>query len=278
MSNAQKTLLITGATGGMGSACALLAASRGNNLILSDLNSDKLKSLADKCAEYGGTVSYQVLDVTDSTAIDSFISDLQTANKLDAIIHTLGLSPAMAEWDKIITVDLISTVELLEKLKSVLKPGGCAVCISSMSAHMVPANADIDAAFAPPLDAGVLDKVRALPDQPLAHSGMAYAYAKKALLNYVVSHAMAWGQEGKRLVSISPGLIDTDMGKLEAESDKDAYAFMRPLVALQRDGLPREIATAALFLASDDASYISGCDLLVDGGFVASFLDSQRKV
>jgi len=273
--NSPKTILITGATGGMGSACAALAAARGCNLLLSDLDADKLRGLAGQCEKQGVSAEYRVLDVADSGAIGEFVDRLGAGGGIDAVIHTVGLSPHMASWEKIVQVDLIGTVALVEGLRTVIKPGGCAVCIASMSAHMVPPNEAVDTALSNPLAHGLLQTLEALPDKPLAHPGIAYAYAKRALLRYVVAGALEWGREGKRLVSLSPGLIDTAMGKLEAESDKETYAAMRPMVALQRDGLPAEIASAALFLVSDDASYITGSDLLVDGGFVASFRQSS---
>lgn len=272
-----RTILITGATGGMGRACAQLAATRGYNLVLSDLNDDKLKDLAEECTQTGVVTDYHVLDISDSAAIDRFTTELERGIGLDAVIHTVGLSPQMAAWDKIIEVDLIGAVGLLEALKPAIHTGGCAVCISSMSAHMIPPNPEVEAILSTPLAAGLVERLEALADKPLADSGLAYAYAKKALLAYVTNEAMAWGKEGKRLVSISPGLIDTDMGRLEADAQKETFAAMRNLVALQRDGNPEEIASAALFLASDEASYITGCDLLVDGGFVASILRQQRQ-
>lgn len=270
-----RTILITGATGGMGRACALLAAERGNNLILSDLNAASLQNLATECSQFGVTVAHHALDIADPAAIDGIIAVLKSGAALDAVIHTVGLSPHMAQWQKIIEVDLIGTVDLLEKLQPLLTTSGCAVCIASMSGHMIPANREIQQLLAEPLAKDLMEKISALPGQPLNHPGIAYAYAKQALMAYVARGAITWGREGKRLVSISPGLIDTPMGQLEAEADKDGYASMRSLIPLQRDGLPREIASAALFLASEEASYISGCDFLVDGGFVGAFRQTQ---
>jgi len=277
MANRTQTILITGATGGMGRASALLAAARGHNLILSDLFDDPLKILAGECERRGVTASWNALDISDSAAITAFVNRLQSGVDLDAVIHTVGLSPHMAAWDRIVDVDLVATVTLLEELRPAIRPGGCAVCISSMSAHMMPPDPEVEAILSEPLAADLFDRLRALPGEPLANSGHAYAHAKRALRNYVADQAAEWGREGKRLVSISPGLIDTAMGRLESDADKESHAAMRSLIALQRDGYPDEIASAALFLASDEASYISGCDLLVDGGFIASFLKLQRQ-
>ena len=142
---------------------------------------------------------------------------------------------------------------------------------------MVPASPEIEGILAKPLAPDLLARIQALPGAPLAHTGAAYCFAKKGLITYVMNRASEWGQEGKRLMSISPGLIDTGMNRMEADADKAGHVERVGMIALQREGRPEEIASAALFLLSDDASYISGCDLLVDGGCIAGFAKSQGK-
>jgi NAD(P)-dependent dehydrogenase (short-subunit alcohol dehydrogenase family) len=265
-----RRLLITGATGGMGRSSALLAASEGYELVLADLSEPKLHELAAACARHGAAATCQVLDVTQAASITALTAVLQSSGGVDGIIHTVGLSPQMAAAMRIIDVDLIGTVALLEQSRPYVRAGGCALCIASMSAYMVPANAEIEQALADAL-AGNMSRLKALTvaGAALEHPGMAYAYSKKALKQYVVDRAAAWGEEGKRLVSLSPGLIDTAMGRLE-ENAMDNFAEMRSRVALGRLGEPEDIANTALFLVSAKAAYISGCDILVDGGFVAS--------
>lgn len=265
-----RTVLITGATGGMGRACALLAASCGDNLLLSDIDAQKLAALAQECELLGVQVSCRTLNICDSAGVSRLVAELAGDRKISACIHTVGLSPEMAKWDRIVEVDLIATVRFIEAIRPALQIGGCALVIASMSAHLVPPNAAIDTLLFSPLQPDVLALASELEGAPLADAGLAYAYAKRALIQYVKREARAWGEEGKRLVSLSPGMIDTEMGRLEADSKTDQYAAMRKLVALQRDGNPREIAGAALFLVSDAASYITGTDLLVDGGFVGA--------
>jgi NAD(P)-dependent dehydrogenase (short-subunit alcohol dehydrogenase family) len=273
---AARRLLITGAAGGMGSACALLASAGGYQLVLADLSAAKLEALASRCREQAGSVECHSLDVTSADSIRELAQAVRGRGGIDALIHTVGISPQMAGWEKIIDVDLIGTTAFLEAVRPSLKAGGCALVITSMSAHMVPADAILDAALADPLAPGLMEQLRALSSPLLAHSGMAYAYAKKALKNYVADHAYAWGGEGKRLVSLSPGLIDTEMGRLE-NAAMDNFEGMRSLIALGRLGDPQDIASAALFLVSEAAAYITGCDILVDGGFVASFNARQRQ-
>lgn len=273
-----KKLLITGATGGMGRASALLAARQGYDLVLADLSLQKLESLAAQCQACGVAASACALDVTQSASIASLVRTLNEAGGVDAIIHTVGLSPQMADWRRIIDVDLVGTVALLEQTRPFLKVGGCTVAIASMSAYMVPPQEQIDQTFANPLSADFHTRLEALnaAGHALTHSGMAYAYSKRALKQYVADHSPDWGKEGKRLVSISPGLIDTEMGRLE-NAAMDDFDAMRSLIALTRLGEPEDIAHTALFLVSDAAAYITGVDLLVDGGFVANLLRQQRQ-
>ncbi len=270
------TLLITGATGGMGRATALLAAERGHDLLLADLSGERLAELAAGCEAFGVEVGHQVLDVTRQEHRQELVR--RTAGGLTGIVHTVGLSPQMADWQRIVEVDLTATVAMLEELRPQLLPGACAVAISSMSSYLVPEDQALERRLADTLQPGSGDRLALLAEQfpPLQNSGMAYAYAKKALRVWIEDNAGDWGSEGKRLASISPGLIDTDMGRLENKA-MDNFEAMFSMVALGRLGDPADIARAALYLVSPEAAYVSGCDLLVDGGFVARFKAAQRQ-
>jgi len=270
------TLLVTGATGGMGRATSLLAAAQGYDLQLADLSPERLEHLAGACARPGISVRCHTLDVTQPSSIDALAAALDSAGGVDGIVHTVGLSPQMAPWRRIIDVDLVGTVALLERLRPHLRQAGCAVCIASMSAYMVPPNPGIDSAMADPLAADFFERIEALiaAGEALDNPGLAYAYAKRALRQFVANRCRDWGAQGKRIVSISPGLIDTDMGRLE-NAAMENFDAMRALVALGRLGDPEDIANTALFLLSPRAAYITGCDILVDGGFVASMNHRQ---
>lgn len=264
------TIAITGATGGMGMATALLAAERGHDLVLSDLDVTKLEALAKECEDHGVTARVAVLDIADRAAVGRLARTLETS-PIAGLVHAVGLSPHQADARKIIEIDLVNTVSLIERIRPAITQYGAAVCIASISGHMVPPDPQIDAVLADPLQEGLVEKVTTLGGELLGYPGIAYAYAKRGLIGYVSRNAGAWGAEGKRLVSLSPGLIDTPMGRLEAEQDAEGHAKRCELIALAREGSPREIAEVALFLISDAASYVTGCDILVDGGFVGNF-------
>lgn len=270
-----KKILITGGSGGMGRVCAEMAAAEGYELILADLASSNLTAVTDNLTARGVKATSLTLDVTSPDSIAALAAALKSAGGVDAIIHTVGVSPNMADWQRIVKVDLTGAALTLEALRPVLKSGGGAVCISSMSGYMCPPDEAVERVLADPVATDLLDRIAALPGHPLQNSGLAYSYAKKALQVHVAAIARQWGQEGKRIVSISPGMIDTEQGQLEYRKMTDFNA-MQARIALGRLGKPSDIAATALFLVSEQAAYITGCDILVDGGFVASLRSNSK--
>jgi NAD(P)-dependent dehydrogenase (short-subunit alcohol dehydrogenase family) len=138
----------------------------------------------------------------------------------------------------------------------------------------------VDAIVDHPTSPTMLDELDALG--LLDHSGLAYAVAKRGVVRLVERRARAWGEAGARLVSLSPGIIDTPMGRLEWDN-QPVMADMVATSAAQREGRPEEIAAVVEFLVSDAASFVSGTDFLVDGGVVAgerfssAVLDNHRS-
>jgi len=274
--NIPRRLLVTGATGGMGKACSLLGAEQGYHLILADLSEEKLAALANECTNAGTTAEYHVLDVTNPEHVENIVG-VASNGGIDAIIHTVGISPTMAGWEKIVSVDLISTIDFLETLRPRINDGGAIVGITSISAYMCPANQNLESALQEPLASDLLEKLRSEEFSVMHDSGMAYAYSKKALKSYFAANARSWGREGKRLVSIAPGLIATEMGQQENAANAEGYKTMMSMIGIDRKGRAEDIANTALFLVSPQASYICGIDIVVDGGIIATLTESQKQ-
>jgi NAD(P)-dependent dehydrogenase (short-subunit alcohol dehydrogenase family) len=147
--------------------------------------------------------------------------------------------------------------------------GSAAVCIASIADDLMPADPAVAALMAEPLRPDLLDALDAVPGQPLSNSAAAYSHAKRALRVLVARSAPAWGARGARIVSLSPGMITTPMGKLEFEQQPAMKALLDK-TPLARLGDPEEIASVVAFLCSFAAAFVTGCDLVVDGGLCAA--------
>jgi NAD(P)-dependent dehydrogenase (short-subunit alcohol dehydrogenase family) len=268
---ARRKTLITGAAGGMGRACARLFGAT-QDLVLTDAIQPALERFAAELTADGYTITAaRAGDLGSSETIAALTADL--AGDLPfTVIHTAGLSPALAGARAIMDINLVTTAKLLDAIEPILRPGTAAVLIASMSAYMMPEIPDAKALMANPLATDFLDKIMALIDgmspSPANAPGISYTFSKQAVIAQVERRALAWGQRGARITSISPGIILTPMGRKELAETAGA-AQLNDAAPAGRSGTAADIALAAHFLASDNASFISGCDLRVDGGATA---------
>jgi NAD(P)-dependent dehydrogenase (short-subunit alcohol dehydrogenase family) len=212
-----------------------------------------------------------VLDITDSEGLGRLAARVEGLGTLRAVCHAAGISPTMADWRRIFEVDLVGTAKLLETLRRLATTETAIVCFASMAAtfgaSMV--TPEIEAVLDEPLDERFLDRLREAAGAVLDDSGPAYAIAKRGVRRFVQKEAVRLGPVGARVCCISPGIIDTPMGRDEYE----AHEYMKALVEqtpLRRQGRADEVAAVAAFLLSDAASFVNGIDILVDGGVVSA--------
>jgi len=257
MSGARPTNLVIGAASGMGAAVASLLAPKGP-LLLADRNLDALREVA---AGVTGDVCAIACDVTLQSDVDAL---REAVEGVAAVVITAGLSPSMAGGRRIFEVNLLGLERLVRALEPAAGEGSACVCFSSMAGHLLPASEPVDAILDDPLSASFFDDLAKLGLDP-ENPQLAYAVSKRGVIRLVGRHASAWGKRGARIVSLSPGIVDTGMGRLENEN-QPVMAQMVESSALGRVARPEEVAEVAAFLVSDAASYITGTDILVDGG------------
>jgi NAD(P)-dependent dehydrogenase (short-subunit alcohol dehydrogenase family) len=211
-------------------------------------------------------------DVTDPDSVAELAGFVAGTGPLRTLAHVAGLSPAMGDWPRIFSVNLIGTALTERACLELAVPGTAAVFVSSSAGHLAqPPAPEIVAVLDNPLTPdffGRLGEVVAKEEQtPL----QAYRLSKWALNRMCRRRAAAWGAKGARIVSMSPGPIATPMGARELEGPSRAVKLkLMEKLPVAREGTMVETADAIEFLASDKASYITGTDLLVDGGIVAA--------
>lgn len=266
----QKTTVITGGAGGMGFATAKLVG-KSHHLVISDVRRDRLQSAAAELEKLGISCEPVVCDIADRASVDALVKRAADAGTLAAVIHTAGISPQMGDPQTIIKVNALGTVHVTDACYEVATEGFALVNVASMAAHMapellMPKRAYRYAQTDPEL---FLKKMLVLPrmmPKDLYRTGMAYATSKHFVVWLSRTSAGKFGAKGARILSVSPGSFDTEMGRLE---EKSGSAAMLKTAALKRFGRPEEIAELLAFCASDRAGYLTGVDILCDGGVIA---------
>jgi NAD(P)-dependent dehydrogenase (short-subunit alcohol dehydrogenase family) len=246
--------VVTGAARGMGRACLDRLRGTTEHLMAVDL----------AAPDIDGAVGV-ACDVADPAAVARLAERVGELGGLRSLVHAAGISPTMADPRRIFAVDLVGTQLLLDACEPLAGPGTAAVCFASSSAHLISLagpDSELDALVEDPGAEGFLDRVAARFGDD---SGLAYGWAKRGVVRAAARAAVAWGARGGRVTSVSPGLIDTPMGRQELE--------VQPMMQVILDNTPvgrlgraEEVADLVAYLVSDAAGFVSGIDVLIDGG------------
>lgn len=256
--------------GGIGAAIARRQGF-GRTILLADFSEKVLQAAADDLRNASFTVATQIVDVASRASVRALAERAAELGSVLQVVNTAGLSPNMAPPDRVLAVDLYGSAVVFEEFGRVIAPGGAGLVISSMAGHMMPAltaEQDKALAFTP------ADELLALPmlsSEAVPNSMVAYIMAKRANHLRVQAEAVSWGQRGARVNSISPGIIATPLAQHELNSPiGDGYRAMIAASPAKRMASPDEIAVAASYLLGPDGGFITGSDLLIDGGVIAA--------
>ena len=240
-----KVVIVTGAASGMGEAFARAFAAEGAQLVIGDKTADALERLA---GELGGEVVAQAADTSDPTACEALVkAAVDRFGKLDVLVNDAGVDHSgliddgdIGDWRKVMSVDLDGYYYMSRfAMPELRKSKGCIVNVSSVSGLGGDWN----------------------------HS--AYCAAKGAVTNFTRALALDEGRHGVRINAVNPSLTWTGMTE-EMKSQTELVDKFKERIPMGRAGTPEDVAPVVLFLASDDARFVSGVNLAVDGGLSAS--------
>ncbi len=269
--------VVTGGGSGMGLACAKLMGAKQQKIILVGRTVAKLQGAVDELTALGIESEAFPCDAGDKASVEALAKYAAGQGEIKAVIHAAGVSPHMADAEKIFHINAVATIYINEVFTEVMGAGSCILNVSSMSGYMLPADKlprqiyALALTSADAFSAAASQMLAAIPEEQRA--GSAYTISKNFVQWYSQKRAIVCGKKGIRVVSISPGTFRTPMGEIEG---KQAASFAEA-GALGRLGEPEEIAKMMAFIASDDASYLTGVDILYDGGSIAAFQDMMEK-
>lgn len=263
-------VLVVIGVGGIGMAIARREGA-GKIVLLADINENRLSKAAQDLVDMGYVVETQQTDVALQSSVEALAVKASALGRVLRLVNTAGLSPNMASVEKILQVDLLGAVYVLEAFGKVISEDGSAIHISSMAGHMIPAlGAETDKALAV-TPANELLKLPALQPDKVPNTTFAYCLSKRANHLRIQAESLKWAERGARVNSISPGIILTALAKHELDSPiGDGYRAMIQHSAAKRVGTVDEVATLAHYLLSPDSGFVTGSDFLMDGGVIAA--------
>jgi len=244
-----RVALVTGAGGGIGRECALAFAENGANIVLDDIDAAKLGQVEQEVRDRGREVLAVQADVSDPAQVKALVdAAMERFGRIDILVNNaIRMMPGPLEtlplesWDTLMAIGLRGYFLVGQAVGRTMieRRSGVIINIASTGGHL-----------------------------PYPNTG-AYSVCKAASIMLAKCFALEWAKHGVRAVSISPGMIRTPMTE-QLYRDPEILAGRNAAAPLGRIGYPDDVSGAAVFLASDDARYITGVDLLVDGGFVPS--------
>ena len=263
-------IVVIGA-GSIGQAIARRVGA-GKHVLLADLRQDAADAAAKVLADAGFTTSTAIVDVSSRTSVEALAHKAALLGPVTALIHAAGVSPSQAPVEVILKVDLYGTALVLEIFGNVMACDGAGVVIASQSGHRLPAlSAEENKALA-------LTPTEDLLALPMLATGAvtdtlhAYQLSKRANALRVAAEAVRWARRGARINTISPGIIITPLANDELSGPRGAgYRRMIEKSPVGRAGTPDEVGSVGALLLGADGAFITGSDVLMDGGVTASF-------
>ena len=248
---AGKTALITGAASGIGAACAQRLATEGARVAVLDINGEAAAAVADKIGGAGGGAFSLAMDVTKSEQVaEAFAETERRFGRLDVMLANAGVTPCITpvgdcpevSWRRVLDVNLTGVFLCAKAALPIMRRQRQGVILATSS-------------------------VAGLTSTP---AGIEYNVSKTGVIMLVRHIAQVYGPEGIRAIAICPGWVDTPF----LEPVYDAFGFpsrgiLRSQAPLGRMATPEDIAAAVAFVASDEASFISGIAFPIDGGALA---------
>ena len=263
MTSKNGSIVITGGAGGIGMACA--KAFKEDSLIITDYSQEIVDKAVKALINEGYNAKGIACDITDKEDVKKLKNYVAENGAFKALVHAAGVSGTIGDAKKVFTINLVGSEYMVEAFYELAEQNSSAILFSSMMAHVVPKNENYDSALENPQFSGSFEIVNSFVKNS---ADTMYDFTKRGIQLLSYKHADAWGAKGARIVTISPGVIETKMGLKAAEEHPERMELIRKATSLGRSGTPEDVADVVKFLVSDAARFITATDVLVDGGVI----------
>ena len=270
--------VITGGGSGMGLEAAKFMP-KDKIIVISGRTMSKLEGAVAQLKELGYDAYAKTCDTSNRESVKELVAFATSLGEVKNVINSAGVSPAMKGTPEgILRINALGTVYINQEFSKVMNPGSVIVDVSSNSAYILPSFIIPKKAYllAETNEAAFLKKLikrASMAKGEYQQKGFAYSLSKNFVVWYAKKCAFEYGVKGIRVVSLSPGLIATDMGNLEKEDG----GMLIPFSAEERMGKPEELGFALATVADERNGYLAGVDVLCDGGSTNGMKEFKKK-
>ena len=274
--NENKSVIALLGAGSMGTAIVRRIAA-GKKILLGDISEKNLERVSNELTYSGYDIETTVVNALEKESVEAFAKKAASIGPVKYFIDTAGASPSQAKPEHILKLDMVGTGYAVDAFGEVMAEGGAGLIISSQTGYMMPIPNDVELEILR-TPTGKLMEVPFIVERA-TRSGTAYMIAKR--VNHLQAQkaaATTWKARRARINTISPGIIVTPLAYDEFKAAGDNYQQMIDASAAMRTASSDEIAEAGAFLLGEHATFITGTDLLIDGGVIASIRTGEYRL
>ena len=275
--NENKPVIALLGAGSMGTAIVRRIAA-GKKILLGDISEKNLEKVSHDFQYSGYDVKTMIVNALEKDSVRAFTEKAASLGPVMAFIDTAGASPNQAKPEHILKLDMVGTGYAVDAFGAVMAPGGAGLIISSQTGYMYPIPYETEQEILNAPTEKLMD-LAIIRDTAMQNSGWAYMIAKRVNhLQAMKAAATTWKARRARINTLSPGVIVTPLAYDEFNAAGEGYQRMIDASAAERTGTSDEIADAGAFLLGEHAGFITGTDLLIDGGTIAAIRTGQYKL
>lgn len=262
--------IITGGSSGIGLESA--RQFKDDVVVISSRSEDRLKNAQAELKKEGIEVKYKSSDLTDKNSLKELFDYAKSLGKIKTVINSAGVSGTGGDAKFTFEIDLIGPQNLIDESLKVVDKNTVVILIGSMMGTIVPDSEDYNKYLENPSAEGAIEALVKIVNND---ADIAYNFSKRGVQLLAKRYAPEFGEKGARIVSVSPGIIMTPMAEKSAAEYPERMNYMKMMTPAGRNGTPEDIAHTIAFLADDKASFITGTDILVDGGLAVKLPEIQ---